>query len=139
MIPQWLGRFQVGQELSLVLRCTLAGAGDVPSTHPTVEVRDESGFVEQRRVPADDQVGSPGLFRGPLFLGTLYDTGRYHLYFRWLDSVGDPHVEIHDFEIAPGGDSDGAVISMASVERPQANFLLYNTDAGRLIRGRNPE
>lgn len=139
MIPQWIGRFQVGQELMLLLRCRLDGVGDVPDTHPVVEVRSESGFVEERRVPADDQDAVPGLFRGPLFLGSLYATGRYHLYFRWADSDGEMRVEIHDFEIAPGGQADGAVISMTSVERPQANFLLFNTDAGRLVRGRNPE
>ena len=138
MTPKWIGRLQVGQELPLYLKCLLGREADVPSSHPTVEVRSESDVVHSGRVPADDQGVATGVFRGPLMLDHRFAVGRHHAIFRWLDSGSHPRVEVQEFEIIPGGSADGSLIAMQSVERPQANYLIFQTDAGRLIRGRNP-
>lgn len=138
MTTQWLGRFALGQELPLCLRCTLAGAPDTPSTHPAVEVRDASAAAYRGRVPADGQGEVLGLFRGPLQLGAAFTPGRYAAVFRWADSGGADRVEVHEFQVVAGGSADGAVTFLHPVDRPQATYLLYGTDAGKLARGRNP-
>lgn len=141
---EYLGRFQQGQELPLVLQCT--NAADVPADPaavPTVTIyRDvPSGplLVQTVELGADLRGVQAGLFRRPLFLGHLYATsGRYLLVYRWAAADATPRVRAGSFLLLPGGSADGSVIALHYVERPDARHLLYQTDSGSLLRGRNP-
>lgn len=139
MTADYLGRYQIGQELPLCLQCTLARAPDVPSTHPTYEARSDAGAVAASgRVAADPLPGVAGVFRGPKFLDDSFDVGRYTIAYRWKDSGGADRVELQVVDIVPGGHPDGAIVSLHPVERPDRTSLVYQTDAGVLARGLNP-
>ena len=144
-IDQWgfLGRFQQGQEIPLSIQCVNATGGpDDPQELPRVSVyRDgASPSLIQTLVMAADLRGVvTGFFRLGLYLNNLYGTaGRYLTLVKWEDSDGVAHCRGGSFMLLPGGSADGAVIAAKYVERPDASYLLYQTDAGRLIRGRNP-
>lgn len=138
MIATHMGQYQLGDELPLFLKTTLADAPDTPSNHPTAEIRSASGMIHFGRIPADDQGSAVGVFRGPVMLDQRFSVGRHHVIYRWIDSGSNARVSISSFRLVAGGSADGAVIAIHSVVRPQANFLLYATDDGRIIRGRNP-
>jgi hypothetical protein len=42
------------------------------------------------------------------------------------------------FDVIPGGDSGGEVISLYSHDRPEARYVLAQIGAGKLVQGRNP-
>lgn len=139
----FLGRYQQGVELPLTLQCVdAAGAPQDPAHDPVVTVyRDASPPVLIQSIPlaADMRGVVTGFFRRPLFLNHLYGTaGRYLVVFRWQDADGVAHSRAGSFTLLPGGSSDGAVIAMAYVQRPDARYLVWQTDSGRLVRGRNP-
>lgn len=139
----FIGRFQQGQELPLVLQCVDADGGpDDPQELPRASVyRDAASpvLVETVEVAADLRGVMTGFFRRGLYLDNLYGTaGRHLVVYKWQDSDGVAHHRVASFVLLPGGSADGAVISATYVERPDASYLLYQTDAGRLIRGRNP-
>ncbi len=140
---EFLGRYQQGQEIPLSLQCVnAAGGADDPQELPRVSVyRDGSGpaFVQTVEMAADLRGVATGFFRRGLYLDNLYGTaGRHLAVFKWQDSDGVAHCRTATFMLLPGGSADGAVIAAKYVERPDASYLLYQTDAGRLIRGRNP-
>ena len=143
-MTMYLGRFQQGQEIQLVLQCVDANdAPDDPADVPVCSIYqdDDSAptLLETVKLAADLRGVTTGLFRLPHFLGQKYDTaGRYLLIFRWQDSDDVGHCRVGSFHLLPGGSADGAVISMAYIERPDARHLIWQTDSGRLIRGRNP-
>lgn len=139
----FIGRFQQGQEVPLTLQCVdAAGTSDDPLEVPRATLyRDASTpvIVETVQMAADLRGVATGFFRLGLFLDNLYGTpGRYLVVYKWRDSDGVAHCKPASFVLLPGGSADGAVISATYVERPDASYLLYQTDAGRLIRGRNP-
>lgn len=138
-MTRYLGRYLVGTELPMIFRATKGGASDIPLTHPTFEFRTAAmALIQATRVPADDQGVIVGMFRGPLFLGAQFPVGRVWIFVRWADSDGVPRVETQAVDIAPGGNPDGAVIALHTVERPNALNLISLTDAGLLVRGINP-
>lgn len=139
----YLGRFQQGQEIPLVLQCTDAeGSPDDPASIPRLSVFiDRSGLqiIETVDMPADLRDVVVGLFRKPLFLGAAYsEAGRYLVLFKWLDSNNVPHVKTASFHILPNGSSDGSIIAMRYTSRPDANYLIWQCDSGRIIRKPNP-
>lgn len=139
----YIGRFQQGQELTLVLQCTtVAGAPNAPVLHPRVKIyRDASPpvLIETVVLAADQQGVSTVLFRLSHQLTGLYGTaGRYLLVFSWQDSNGAGRSRLGSFTLLPGGSPDGAVIAMFHVRRPNAGYLIRQTDSGLLIRGKNP-
>lgn len=139
----YLGRFQQGDELPLTLQTTDAsGVPEDPFDVPVATVyRDGAtpSLVETVRLAADLRGVQAGLFRLPLFLGKLYGTaGRHLVVFRWVDADSVARQCVGCFTLLPGGSSDGNVIAMAYVQRPDARYLLWQTDAGLLLRGRNP-
>lgn len=141
----YLGRFQQGQEIPLVLQCTDAeGSPDDPASIPQLSVfidRGASGLqmIETVDMPADLRDVVVGLFRKPLFLGAAYsEAGRYLVLFKWLDSNNVPHVKTASFHILPNGSSDGSIIAMRYTSRPDANYLIWQCDSGRIIRKPNP-
>lgn len=140
---QYLGRFQQGEELPLTLQCidsTFVPAD--PLYEPVATIYRDGApptLIETRYLAADLRGVQDGLFRLPLFLGQVYSTaGRYLVIFRWQDAGFNAHSMVASFTLLPGGSPDGAVIALKYVERPDSRYLLFQTDGGRLVRGRNP-
>ena len=42
------------------------------------------------------------------------------------------------FDLAPGGDSGGEIISMFGYDRPEGRYVLAQLGSGRLVQGLNP-
>lgn len=139
----YFGRLQQGMELIIVLQCTDDyGTPEDPSALPWVQIYRDAATPElltSKQMPAEARRVEDGIFRLSLFLDTLYSTeGRYLVLMKWLDSNGVAHVRTGSFHLLPGGNPDGAVISMYSLIRQDATYLLMQCDSGRLIRKRNP-
>lgn len=152
----YLGRFQQGSEIALVLQCTdAAGTPDDPTYLPWVQIwQDERNdnhtddpddieapitLIASHQIPADLRGVEDGVFRLPCFLGPLYAVaGRYIAIFKWTDSDGVAHTRSAAFHILPGGSADGTVISMFFSSRPNATYLVFQCDSGRIIRKPNP-
>lgn len=82
-----------------------------------------------------------GLFRLPVFLGSAYSTpGAYTARVEWLADTVDQNriVQYYPFEILPGGDEAGSVVSMIEVVRPDTRFILHSTTGGQIQRRKNP-
>ena len=141
--PQYLGRQQQGTELLLVLQCVdSADKSEDPADVPVCSIyRDGASptLIETVDLAADLRGVLSGLFRRPLFLGDSYGTaGRHLLVYRWVDGAGRARQRVGSFYLLPGGSPDGAVIAVTYLSRPDARYLLYQTDGGQIIRGRNP-
>lgn len=152
----YLGRLQQGSEIALVLQCTDADeAPDDPTYAPWVQIwqdeRNDNGsadpddiespitMIYSDKMPADLRGVDDGVFRLPLFLGSLYAAaGRYIAIFKWTDSDGVAHTRSASFHVLPGGSADGSVISMFFSSRADATYLVFQCDSGRLIRKPNP-
>lgn len=140
---EYLGRYQQGQEVPLLLRCVNADLEpETPQAAPTVKVYRDAAppvLVETLRMARVEQGEQEGAFRLPRFLGPAYATaGRYLVTFHWLTQDAVAMTRCCSFTLLPGGDADGAVISMYHIERPNARYLIWQTDGGRLARGKNP-
>lgn len=151
----YFGRLQQGSEIAFVLQCTdAAGTPDDPIYAPRVQVwRDritnngvldpdvttQITLIETLQMPADLRGVDDGVFRLPHFLGSPYAVdGRYIAIFKWTDSGGVAHTRMASFYVLPGGSSDGSVISMFFSSRPDATYLLFQCDSGRIVRKPNP-
>jgi hypothetical protein len=134
----WLGRFQLGVEVVLPVQCTdAAEAPSWPDTAPAVEVWSDSAKVLARLMPAAERQLTTGLFRLPLFLAGQFAAGRYTAIARWENDAFNG-VDIHHFEIVPGGNQRGAVIAMAYFEKAGTRFIVQQLDGGTIVRGKNP-
>lgn len=139
----YLGRVQQGTELQLVLQCRdAAGEPEDPQQPPVVSIYRDGAtptFLETVSLAAVLRGVAVGVFRIPLFLGTSFGTpGRHLLIFRWVDQTGRARQRVGVFGLNPGGSPDGSVTAIHYVSRPDARYLMYSTDGGRLLRGRNP-
>lgn len=133
------GRHQQGDQIFLSIR-TLNGSG-VPTNPDAAPLMDVwlNGTTKLRsaRIPRHDAGAVTGLFGYWLDLGVGYVAGMYQVTYSW--TVGSDHgLQVDTFEVLAGGSSDGAVISMIEHRRPQASFVVYQLDGGRLRAGRNP-
>ena len=63
--------------------------------------------------------------------------GRYRVAYRYTAGsfVG---LALDSFDVAPGGDPSGPVVSLFSYDRPEARYVVAQTADGTLIQGRNP-
>lgn len=140
---QYLGRFQQGDELPLVVQTTTqAGAPFIPLYNPVAKIyRDGETptLVETVALPADQQGVDTAVFRTGHQLTTLYGTaGRYLVLFCWAITGGTTLTAAASFTLLPGGSPDGSVVGLFFLRRPNAAYLIRQTDAGLLIRGKNP-
>lgn len=139
----YLGRLSQGTEIQLVLECrTALGLGEDPLHAPIVSIYRDGAtptLLENLTMPAYLRGVAVGIFRLPHFLGSSYSVaGRHLLVFRWVDAAGRARQRVGSFYLTPGGSADGSVTAMHYVNRPDARYLMYSTDGGRLLRGRNP-
>jgi hypothetical protein len=132
------GRIQLGNEVFVGLLCTDANKIPfAPLEAPTMDVWSSSGLVLTKALPAVDQTFITGLFGYRLFLGSLFNTGQYRVFYRYRNGSYD-FMDFDTFEVVPGGDPGGAVIAMYPFRTPGANCLIQQLDGGTIVRGKNP-
>ncbi len=134
----YLGRKQLGTTLDLYLQCTDAdGVKAMPTYVPWLKVWLASTLILSAEMPLVDKSAQVGLFRYPLFLGDAYSVGygTVAMHYRVSTKYG---IEARSFEIVPGGDAAGQVLGMCFYPRPQADFVVYQTESGEIRKGRNP-
>ena len=133
------GRYRLGDELPVLLRCGLGRSDDRPGSHPYFEIRTIAGVrTAHGRIAADEQQQFRGFFRQPVRLESPHRPGRHVVIYRWRDSTGTVRQQVELFDIVPGGHVGGNIISMHPIDRPHANYLLFHSDSGQLSRGVNP-
>lgn len=135
----YLGRFQIGQEVPLILWTRDRDRTPAfPDSHPLARVVASDGtHVESVQMPVSDRYQVTGLFRYQLPLGAGYSTGKYTVEYQYTVS-GYPGLLLASFEVVAGGDVGGPVISLYAVERPEARYVVAQLGTGRLVAGRNP-
>ncbi len=135
----YLGRFQQGTELPVVVQCEADGSPAWPAAAPTLTVIGPAGVCLDRVMGAGMQGVTAGTFRLSQFLGPAFAAaGLYSLLVRYTDAAGQGRLLTGWFNLLPGGSPDGAVVAMQQVKRPAGQYLLWQTDSGRLVRGLNP-
>lgn len=132
----YLGRQQLGTYLDVYFQSRLAGVATLPDAVPSVRIYSASSLVYSKKMPIIDKSYSPGLFRSQVFLGTGFDVGQHTVHIGYA-IAGNPKVEIRNFEIVPGGNVLGQVLGMTYVHYPQADFIVYQTESGLILRGKN--
>ena len=134
----YLGRYFQGQVVPIYIRTVNAdGTPTAPDNPPYIDFRDDSGQVLQVQAPIVDRYTVTGLFIYPLFLTSSFPAGRYtatHFYLASTYNGLDSDV----FEVVAGGDPDGAIITQAYWQRPEAVFLIQQTEADNILLRRNP-
>ena len=134
----YLGRYFQGQTLNVTVR-TL-DENDTPGTPdnpPYIDLRDDSGLVRQVQAPIVDRYTVTGLFVYPLFLDSSFPAGRYsatHFYRVGTHST----LDVDYFEVIAGGDPEGAIVSQHYWQRPEATYLVQETEGESLLLRRNP-
>ncbi len=95
-------------------------------------------FIQGDRMPIQDRFAVVGFFQYPLLLGSLFPAGQYRVIYQWT-IAGNPFSEVASFEVVgTAGHPDGAGLSMIWYSRPTSDFVLFQTESGRIIRRRNP-
>lgn len=135
------GRTQLGKELIVGVRTHDGSEPAAPTAAPTIEVYSGTArVITPRSIPPLDRYGltvPASLWQYRLLLDGRFDVGGYSVVYRW--AVGSYNgVEIDTFEIMPGGHEDGAAIASYFYRRPNASYIVQQTDAGRIIKGKNP-
>lgn len=133
------GRLQLGDEVTLTCLCVNgSGVPSAPDAAPKIDVYAGAvKVVSGKAIPALDRYGTTGLFAFNLLLGTQFATGRYSVTYRYTNGAfADLQADV--FDIIAGGQPDGDIISMHWLPLPHANFLVYQTDSGKLRKVRNP-
>ena len=97
-------------------------------------------MVTQVQAPILDRYVATGLFVYPLRLNSSYTTGRYSAtHFYRVTGANNYHgLDVDYFEIVAGGDSDGSIVTQAYWERPEASYLIQQTESGNINLKRNP-
>ncbi|MBX6312831.1 MAG: hypothetical protein IRY99_07945 [Isosphaeraceae bacterium] len=134
----YLGRYQRGQAVTLGVR--VLGPDRLPAmpdSAPTARVYGDGGLVATYRLPIIDKGGQVGMFQRPVAIGLEYERGRYRVVYQYAVGAHAGMV-IDTFEVIPGGDSGGAVISMYAYDRPEARYVVAQLSDGKLVQGRNP-
>lgn len=138
------GRYRQGQEIPLaVLVRDGSGLPAPPDAVPGLDVYGSGGKVlSGKPVPVQDRFGvSPAgaFFMLNVFLGAAFPAGSYTAVYGWTTGNGVFAGGSMDyFDVSAGGDPAGNVLSAYWYERPQAEYVLYQLDSGRLRKGRNP-
>lgn len=132
----YLGQYQQGQTATLMLRSVgYRGQLVTPDGPPVASIYDDSGASQTFLLPASDQANN--IFSLPIFLGLTFPLGRYRVSYRY-SSGGTVSARADFFEVIPGGDPGGAVISVFAYDRPEAGYVLAQLGSGMLVQGRNP-
>lgn len=135
----WRGRYQLGDEAVIGVLCRNgSGTPVAPDAAPTAKVYNSTGTkVAELSIPPKDIARATGLFEHFVRLGSDFAAGVYSVVYSWSAS-GYTGGDVDWFEIAPGGDEAGTVISMTYFETANAGHLVQQLDSGRIKTGKNP-
>jgi hypothetical protein len=91
------------------------------------------------KIPIQDRYGITGLFQTQIFLGPAFAPGQYTVSYSYSSGGGSFSGMADDnFEVLPGGDTDGTTEAMYFYHRPQADFVVQQLSSGKLKKRRNP-
>ena len=135
----YAGRHQLGQTVHLYLQCRNASqVPTLPDDAPWLTVLDSAGAsVKTVQMPIQDRRQMTGFFHYPLFLGDGFAAGKYTAQMTYQVS-SHTGLEVAELEVTAGGNTDGHVLGMYYYRRPHADFLVYQTESGKIKKGRNP-
>ena len=134
----YLGRQQIGTWMHVLLQCVNSdGEAAMPDAVPVIKVWSGSALILDAEMPVFDKSIQVGLFRYPIFFGELYSTGS-HVMKLFYVTGGVGVSEERRFDLIAGGNDAGQVLGMIFFHRPDSNSILYQTEDGRIRRGRNP-
>lgn len=139
MIQNWVGRFRLGEWVPIIVRTSNDSLTPTKAdATPVAVVYDSSGSpVANFKVPIADQSYVTGLFKERIFLDSNFSTGYHSVIIHF--AVGSVQkVQVVEFEIVAGGDSDGSGISLYHFRYPSRDYVLVQTDGGWLRKLRNP-
>jgi len=127
-----------GEDFACIVLCTNAsGVPTDPDSCPTWELYSGDSPVLVGKAPIIDKQATTGLFEVRFLLDETTPVGTYLLIVRWKISSHNG-VRILRFRVVAGGKAGGIPISMAWWRLPEADRLIRQTTAGRLMEGRNP-
>ena len=133
----YIGRHQLGDSLSLILN-TRSGA-DIPvapDDAPRADIFNSSNTkVASYDLPIDDT--TLYVFRLKIPLGSTFTTGTYRVVYRYKAN-GAVKLVLDYFQIVAGGSAEGSPVAMFPWARPEANYVILQTDGGKVYQGRNP-
>lgn len=109
----------------------------MPDAVPVIKVWSGAALLVDKEIPLLDKSIQVGLFRYPLFFGETFATGPHVLQLFYVRS-GVGVMEERRFDLIAGGNVGGQVLGMTYYHRPHANFIIYQTEDGRIRRGKNP-
>lgn len=137
----YLGRFQIGDRIGLSVssKNQKSGAAVQPSAlvqgfiYPTAS----GTIIEAVPLHPKDRFGGNWDFTANPQLSASYTPGHYTVLYQWANG-GTLYERLDTFDVLSGGDVDGQVIALAEAERPEAGFVLFETESGSIKAGRNP-
>ena len=134
----YLGRYFQGQVVPFLVQTrNLAGTPTLSDNPPFIDFHGDAGKISQVQMPILDRYVVTGLFLYPLFLNASFPAGRYRATYFYKTS--DYHGLSTDvFEVVAGGDADGSIITQAYWQRPEATYLVQQTEADNILLRRNP-
>lgn len=134
----YLGRFKQGTEVPISVR-TVDGSGVavVPAFVPFAEILGAGGKIDTFELPVKDKAVTTGLFQFGLFLDSNYPVGQYSVIYRYRANSLDRLLE-DAFEVIEGGNVAGSVNSTFWWDRPEASYIVFERDDGKIEQGRNP-
>lgn len=135
---RFAGRFILGD--TVLLSCLCRDAENVPmkpDRAPVAVVTGDSALTLTMKLPIRDRFTLPGYFAYPLVLDSRFAVGHYTVGYQWV-IAGTPYGSTGCFEVTGGGQADGPGLAMFFLHRPQSDWVLLQTDGGRMIRRRNP-
>ena len=137
----YLGRYTLGDLVPLYVEVQNTSGtltNDSPAV-PTIDVWSASAKVAAGlRIPVDDRYVVNGLYWYWLSLNDRFTTGTYTAVSMYRIATTSARISTDVFEVVAGGNVEGAAIGMHYFKVPQTNFVIMQTDGGRIIRLRNP-
>jgi hypothetical protein len=135
---EWLGRYQLGGIVPIAVWARTAETPTLPASAPVAEIYADNGdHVATEKLPIQDRFGVTARFAGRVHLDGRFATGPYRVAYRW--TIGsDDFGAVDLFDVLAGGNISGAGIGMYFFRHPGSDYLLMQTDGGRIRRNRNP-
>lgn len=134
----YLGRYYVGEIVPLSYQTVnSSGSPTLPDNPPVIDIRSSVGLVRQVKSPILDRYNATGLFLFPLRLDSAFSAGTYSAIY-YATAGGFQNLDFDTFQIVAGGDSEGCILTHYYWQRPEATFLIQQTEAENLLLRRNP-
>ncbi len=130
-VSLYFGRFRRGDRVPMIFTLPTT-----PDYAPVAVVFDQLGHqVSSFSIPTLDS--DRLVFSYPMFVSLAHSLSRFTVYLHYVVR-GSASVVSATFDVIAGGDSGGDVISVFSVDRPEARSLVAQLSSGRLVVGANP-